>query len=172
MPLTLRSPQAIEHLLLFRLSRILATSGATVIRLCEGELGITWREWRVIASLGSDATMLSSELAVKTHLDRARTSRAVTSLVEKNLALRTAVPGDMRKAKISLTPKGKKLFQEFFPVVVSLNAGLVQGLTEQELVTLDKVLNSAQQMAENQLNQENQPKANRRLGGRRNRLKP
>jgi DNA-binding MarR family transcriptional regulator len=148
----------------------LATSGATVIRLCEGPLGITWREWRVIASLGPNAAMLSSELAIKTHLDRARTSRAVTSLVAKKRVLRVPVPGDMRKATLSLTKKGQKLFEEFFPVVAALNAGLVQDLSEQELSTLDKVLVASQLQAENLLKLENQPKANRRLGGRRLRL--
>ncbi len=47
----LTQPTQIDDLLLYRLRRLVATGGATVIRMCEGQLGITWREWRVMASL-------------------------------------------------------------------------------------------------------------------------
>lgn len=52
-----------------------------VIRLCEGRLGITRREWRIIALLAQDEGLLSSQLAERAQLDRARTSKAITSLV-------------------------------------------------------------------------------------------
>ena len=48
---TLTAPQAIDDFLLFRMHRVLAHGGGTIRRLCEGQLGITWREWRLIASL-------------------------------------------------------------------------------------------------------------------------
>lgn len=80
----LTQPTQIDDLLLYRLRRLVATGGATVIRMCEGQLGITWREWRVMASLRPGVSLLSSELAVHAQLDRARTSRAITSLVSKN----------------------------------------------------------------------------------------
>ena len=105
----LTQPTQIDDLLLYRLRRLVATGGATVIRMCEGQLGITWREWRVMASLRPGVSLLSSELAVHAQLDRARTSRAITSLVSKKLVLRQLVPHDQRKATVTLTDKGREV---------------------------------------------------------------
>lgn len=79
----LEAPQSMDDLLLFRISRILGVGGSLVIRLCEGRFGITRREWRIIALLHQGDSLLSSELALRAQLDRARTSRAIGSLVSK-----------------------------------------------------------------------------------------
>lgn len=164
---TLKEPACIDELLLYRLSRLLAVGGAKVIRLCEGGLGITWREWRVIASLRPGVSMLSSELARHTHLDRARTSRAISSLLGKKLIDRKSEPNDHRKARVCLTEKGVGIYHAFFPVVAELNAHLVQGLSAQELKVLDKALAMMQTEADKSQHEDDLPKANRRLGGRR-----
>ena len=166
MTMKLLAPSSIDDLLLYRLSRLLAVGGARVIRLCEGQLGITWREWRVIASLRPDVSMLSSELARQTQLDRARTSRAITSLGQKGLLTRQGVTSDLRKATVSLTEGGRKIYEDFFPVVASLNARLLQSLSVQELEVLDKALMVAQTEADKMLAEGGLPKANRRRGGR------
>ena len=82
----LTHPRTIDDLFLYRISRLLVTGGAQVIRLCEGTFGITRREWRILALLAQGDGLLSSELAGRAQLDRARTSRAVTALAAKQLA--------------------------------------------------------------------------------------
>lgn len=164
----LNAPQGIDDLLLFRLSRLLATAGSHIIRLCEGELGITWREWRLIASLEPHTLMQPSALAERTQLDRARTSRSITSLVAKGLMQRQSLQGDQRMALVQLTPQGAALYAKFFPVVTELNARLLQGLGAEQCATLDHALAQAQAQADLLLSQDGQPKANRRAGtGRR-----
>lgn len=167
MHLKLAKPDAIDDLLLYRLSRLLATGGASVIRLCEGQLGITRREWRIMASLKPSGSMLSSELADHAQLDRARTSRAISSLVAKGLIDRQIVPSDQRKATITLTDKGRTMYESFFPVVVGLNQRLLQGLGNDALATLDAALTHIQSEAERLQNEAGQPKANRRRSGHR-----
>jgi DNA-binding MarR family transcriptional regulator len=83
MPLASRlgAPAALDDVLLYRISRLLATAGSMVIRLCEGRYGITRREWRVLALLAQEEGLLSSQLAERAQLDRARTSKAISSLV-------------------------------------------------------------------------------------------
>ncbi|MDO8772506.1 MAG: MarR family winged helix-turn-helix transcriptional regulator [Burkholderiaceae bacterium] len=163
----LTKPIAIDDLLLYRLSRLLATGGASVIRLCEGQLGITRREWRVIASLKPNGKLLSSELADHAQLDRARTSRAISSLVAKGLIDRQVVPSDQRKATLRLTDKGRSMYEAFFPVVAELNQRLVQGLGDDTLTALDAALTHIQSEAEKLQKEAGQPKANRRRSGHR-----
>ncbi|MBK6650322.1 MAG: MarR family transcriptional regulator [Betaproteobacteria bacterium] len=160
----LRKPAQFENLLLFRLSRILASGGAPVIRLCEGRYGITRREWRVIASLQSAKRMLSSELAEHLQLDRARTSRAITSLVAKGLLQRHGVAGDQRKAAVEMTDKGRKLYAELFPQVQEINAGLLGALSDSEIALLDNMLSAVQSQAERMGMLDGLPKADRRRG--------
>ena len=87
------SRRSLDDLLLYRLSRLLAVAGSLVIRLCEGRFGITRREWQLIATLACHGELNSSQLAEHAQLDRARTSRAIGSLVDKGLASRTVPPG-------------------------------------------------------------------------------
>lgn len=164
---TLTTPRSIDDFLLFRLHRILAHGGGTIRRLCEGQLGITWREWRLIASLRPGVSMLSSELAQHAQLDRARTSRGISSLVAKGLIDRQTVPNDQRKATVCLTDKGRAMYESFFPVVTELNHRLVQSLSDAELAVLDKALLAIQSEAEKMLDDNGLPKANRRRSGHR-----
>ena len=162
----LTHPDVIDDFLMYRLSRLLAVGSASVIRLCEGELGITRREWRIMASLKPSCSMLSSELAAHAHLDRARTSRAISSLVAKGLIDRQIVPSDQRKATITLTAKGCAMYESFFPVVAELNLRMLQGLGEDALKTLDAALTHIQNEAEKLQSETGQPKANRRRSGK------
>ena len=90
----LAQPETLDDLLLYRLSRLQAAAGGVVVRYCEGQFGITRREWRVLAVLAACGPMGSSALAEQAHLDRPRTSKAVTALAGKKLISRTSRAGD------------------------------------------------------------------------------
>lgn len=165
MPL-LSDPAGLDDLLLYRLSRLLAVGGGPVIRLCEGRFGITRREWRVIARLAEGEELLSSELAEGIQLDRARTSRAVTSLVAKKLVRRQAGAADRRQARLALTEKGLGLYQELFPLVCDVNRGLLSPLSAAEVRRLESMLVRLQAQADRMMGAAGLPKADRRRGGR------
>lgn len=163
----LREPSGLDDLLLYRLSRLLAVGGSMVIRLCEGRFGITRREWRVIARLAQENELLSSELAGRIQLDRARTSRAVTSLVAKKLVRRSTGASDRRQARIALTERGRALHGELFPLVCGINRDLLAPLGPGEVRKLDAMLQALQQQADAMVAQAELPKADRRRGGAR-----
>jgi len=156
-----------DDLLLFRLSRLLAIGGAPVIRLCEGRYGITRREWRVLALLGREDNLLSSQLAQRAQLDRARTSKAITSLVAKRLVRREPRPGDRRQAALTLTDEGRSLFRSLFPQVLRIHHDLLDVLDPQETALLDGMLERLQAQADALALSAELPKADRRRGGAR-----
>ncbi len=158
-------PAAMHDLLLFRLSRLLAIGGAPVIRLCEGRYGITRREWRVLALLAREDGLRSSDLAQRAQLDRARTSKAVTSLVAKQLVRRETRAGDRRQAFLALTPAGRSLFESLFPEVLRIHHDLLSGLDDGEVALLDTLLDRLQHQADALSAQAELPKADRRRGG-------
>lgn len=144
----LTHPQAASDLLMYRLNRLLAVAGSLVVRLCEGGYGITRREWGLIMVLAQQPDLPPAELAQQLGLDRARTSRAITSLLAKNLITRTARPGDRRQAVLSLTDAGQALHGELFPQVRALNQDLLAGLDAPTVQALDHALADMQRRAQ------------------------
>jgi DNA-binding MarR family transcriptional regulator len=162
----LAAPASLDDVLLYRISRLLSTAGSMVIRLCEGSFGITRREWRLIALLAQEDGVLSSQLAQRAQLDRARTSRAITSLVAKKLVKRAIGPADRREVRLTLTEPGRKLYSQLFPLVLQINRELLSALPAAQLKSMDASLNALQAQAEVMVAQAQLPKANRRRGGR------
>jgi len=168
MTLSLRDPQTLDELLNYRLLRLYAASTAPVTRLMEGRWGITRREWRLLALMATNDALSPSSLAELAHLDRARTSRAITSLVQKKLALRVVKQGDARRASIGLSLAGRRLFEEIFPKVAAINAQVVAVLDKELVRALDRALDQLTARAV-QLNSEvaQDVRADRQSGGSR-----
>lgn len=144
----LTDPQVANDLLMYRLNRLLAVAGSLVVRLCEGGYGVTRREWGLLMVLAQQPGLPPAELALRLGLDRARTSRAISSLLAKKLLTRDAMPGDRRQAVLSLTPAGQGVHDGLFPQVKALNQELLAGLDGATVQALDHALADMQQRAE------------------------
>ncbi|MDP2819032.1 MAG: MarR family transcriptional regulator [Polaromonas sp.] len=168
----LASPEVLDDLLLYRLSRLQATAGGMVVRHCEGRFGITRREWRIVALLASRGPMGSSELAEHAHLDRPRTSKAVTTLTEKKLVNRSSRAGDARQIRLALTAAGSALHAQLFPLVRQINQDVLQVLQPAEIALLADILTRLQQSADTLAAEGGLPLADRRHGSSARRYKP
>lgn len=146
--MSLADPRRSEDLLNYRLSRLLAASGAMVVRLCEGRYGITRREWRVIAMLAEHGPVSPSDLAQRTHLERGRVSALITQLVSKKLVQRLAVPGDARRAEVTLTTEGRAVYDDLRPQSAAFNAEVLSVLSAQERDAFDGMLQRLTEAAE------------------------
>jgi DNA-binding MarR family transcriptional regulator len=166
----LAQPEILDDMLLYRLSRLHATAGSVVVRYCEGRFGITRREWRVLAVLAARGPMGSSALAEQAHLDRPRTSKAVTALAGKKLIARSNLAGDARQIQLSLTSAGVALHAELFPLVTQVNRELLAALTPAETARLGEMLHRLQQVADVMASQDGLPLADRRHGSSARRL--
>lgn len=151
----------LDDLLLYRLHQLFSTAGGMVTRLCESRFGITRREWRLIATLASRGEASSSDLAGHARLDRARTSKAVSSLVDKRLVLRTPLGGDRRQVRLRLTPEGRTLYDTLFPMAAAINAELMDALEPDARLALDAALRTLQAHAETMVAREPLPKLGR-----------
>lgn len=166
-PVRLAVSQSIDDLLLMRISRLLATAGGMVTRLCEGRFGITRREWRVLADLSKEPGVLPSQLAGRMQLDRARTSRAISSLVAKGLVARQPRPGNRRGVILTVTAQGRQIVDTMVPLAVDINRRLIDALAAQDVPVLDQSLDRLQQRADEMVAQADLPKADRRRGSAR-----
>lgn len=146
--MSLAHPQGAKDLLNYRISRLLASSGAMVVRLCEGRYGITRREWRLIAVLAEEGAMSPSELAERAHLERARVSALITALADKKLLRRVPVPGDARRAEVLLTEAGKGLYDELLPQSVHFQQEVLAVLSAPERQQFESALQKLTEAAE------------------------
>lgn len=128
----LQHPQQQDDLLLYRLYRIHATARPLVVRMCERDYGITRREWRVLSCLADVEGVQSSVLAQRTMLDRARTSRAITSLAEKGLLRREPKPSDRREVHVFLTDEGRRVHAEVLPRIAAIQRELLSPFSDEE----------------------------------------
>ena len=103
----------------------------------------------------------SSELAEHAQLDRARTSKAVGSLVAKHLVSRVVRPGDRRQVRLGLTESGQALYEELFPLVTQINAELLGALSDDDAARLDESLHRLHARAERMVEEAVLPKADR-----------
>lgn len=163
---SLTQPQSISDLMLFRINRLLSVGGAPVIRLCEGTYGISRREWRLLAAMACVGGLMPSQLAQHAQLDRARTSKGITSLVQKKLVQRQVQLGDKRKALLQLTAAGRALYATLFPQVLVIHHDLLGALTPAEVSLLDGLLTKLQVSADRVQKTAGGPKADRRRGSR------
>lgn len=150
-----------NELFLYRLTRLQAVAVAPVGRLCQARYGVSRREWRLIVVLARHGPVLSSELADFAQLDRARTSRIVTTLVDLKLIAREVIPSDRRQARVSLTDKGRALYDEFLPVVEELNRQLLLALAPEEIAQLDGLMDRLAERAKANLAALDLPKQRR-----------
>ena len=133
-------PQGQSDLLLYRLYRIHATAGPLVVRMCERDYGITRREWRVLSCLADVEGVLSSELAERTMLDRARTSRTLTRLVGKKLVRREPKPSDRREVHVFLTDEGRRVYGEVLPRIAVIQRELLAPFSAQQREQLSELM--------------------------------
>lgn len=159
---------SIEDLLLYRVSRLSSVAGAMVVRLCEGGYGITRREWGVVAQLYENGSLPPSALAERMHRDRARTSRTLTALVQKQLVLRTIPANDRRSALVGITPEGRALYEALMPQIQSINSQILDALQPDAVAQFDEALDRLQARAQSLVAElsPDLPKANRRQGQR------
>lgn len=143
----LRHPRSILDLVNYQMHLIEAVNASNVTRICEGEFGITRREWRFIALLAALGEMAPSDLALRAGLDRSRTSKALMPLLAKKLIERRSQPGDRRRATVGLTPDGRALYDRIFPRVQRINTELLAVLSDGDVRLLARVLNTLRRRA-------------------------
>ena len=166
--MSLADPRGSQDLLNYRLSRLLAASGAMVVRLCEGRYGITRREWRLIAVLAEEGAMSPSQLAERTHLERGRVSALITQLTAKKLLQRGAVPGDARRAELNLTDAGRAVYQDLLPLSAAFQREVLGALSAEEQAAFEAMLRKITEAAERiAASRPVTEKADRRHGGAR-----
>jgi DNA-binding MarR family transcriptional regulator len=142
-PDPLGQPQALGDLLLYQLSVITRTSGLPMVRLFEGEFGMTRRHWHVLALVVEHGGLAASQLAALCWLDRPQVSRAVAGLRAQGLV--QPGPGPARGRLLLATDQGQTRYRQALARVAQFNADLASVLDLAERQQLQALLQRLQQ---------------------------
>jgi DNA-binding MarR family transcriptional regulator len=96
--------------------------------------------WRALAVLAADATTTAAEIAARTGLDKMTVSRALASLEATGRIARRPDPHDGRRALVSLTPAGRKVFEAVWAQAREREAAALAGITAAERTRLARAV--------------------------------
>lgn len=130
----------LDRFLPYRLSVLSNRVSSEIARHYSDRFGLTIPEWRVMAVLGQTPHLSARDVAARTAMDKVQVSRAVASLVEGRRVQRRDDAGDGRVTRLSLTAKGRAIYDQIVPLALNLEAVFLSTLTREERETLDRLM--------------------------------
>jgi DNA-binding MarR family transcriptional regulator len=130
----------------FQLNRLAAevSSALSVEYAARYELDIP--EWRVLATLGFRHEPCSAQyIADCTRTHKSTISRAVTSLMKRQIVERVENADDRREFRLRLTREGVALYEELIPRLLRKEQEILSGLSAQERRDFARLLGKIEQ---------------------------
>ena len=117
----------------FRLNRLAAEVSAALASEYRERYRLDIPEWRVLATLGFRNDACSAQyVAHCTRTHKSTISRAVTTLMKRQLVERVENKDDRREFQLRMTRKGKALYQELIPRLKRREQEIMSCLSAQE----------------------------------------
>jgi DNA-binding MarR family transcriptional regulator len=138
---TASKPQLnLDTFLPYRLSVLSTRVSDAIARQYSERFDLSIPEWRIIAVLGQTPNLSARDVARRTAMDKVQVSRAATSLVEARRVARSEDTDDARISRLSLTAKGRAIYDEVAPLALRLESLLLSSLSAQERDTLENLM--------------------------------
>jgi DNA-binding MarR family transcriptional regulator len=117
----------------FRLNRLAAEVSAALSGEYHERYGLDIPEWRVLATLGFRNDACSAQyIAHCTRTHKSTISRAVTTLMQRQLVERVENEDDRREFRLRMTRKGRALYEELIPRLLRKEQEILSCLSAQE----------------------------------------
>ncbi len=110
--------------------------------------GLTVSEWRTMVVLGPQQALSAGEIVARSSMDKVAVSRAIKRLRDSGLLKRDIDGDDRRRAVLRLTDKGRAVFDSLVPLVLQLEADLLDGSSDDERETLLRLMDRVRRNAE------------------------
>ena len=117
----------------FQLNRLAAEVSSALSVEYAARYGLDIPEWRVLATLGFRHDACSAQyIAHCTRTHKSTISRAVTSLMKRQIIERVENEDDRREFRLRLTRKGATLYEELIPRLLRKEQEILSCLSAQE----------------------------------------
>jgi len=130
----------------FRLNRLAAEVSAALSSEYQERYRLDIPEWRVLATLGfRDDACSAQYIAHCTRTHKSTISRAVTTLMARQLVERVENADDRREFRLRMTRKGKALYEELIPRLKRKEQAILSCLSAQERRDFAQMLGKIEQ---------------------------
>ena len=129
----------LEEFLPYRLA-VLSSVVSRVIAQVAARHDLKLGEWLVLMKLGESGQMTAKSISVRNRMHKTKVSRVVAVLMERELIGRALNPIDLRQSFFSLTPLGKRLYDEDVPLAADVGRRLEDAVPEAERAAVEECL--------------------------------
>ncbi|MEM7494157.1 MAG: MarR family winged helix-turn-helix transcriptional regulator [Pseudomonadota bacterium] len=134
-------PLRLDDFLPYRLSVLSNAISTQIAHIYENEFSLSIWQWRIIAVLGEHSGLTATDVAQRTLMDKPTVSRAVSSLIERNLIERITDQEDRRRMPLTLTHDGKTIYKAVIPRALQCEEDVLAALDPREIAILHALLN-------------------------------
>lgn len=122
----------LRKLLTYRLARLNAQLNSQAIRILKRTIGVSLTQWRVLVVLDSNGDMSSSSIVRAASLDKGQLSRTLKPMMDEGLIRSTQSQADNRIFVLSMTEKGRALYDKALPEMRARQKRLLSQLSPDE----------------------------------------
>jgi DNA-binding MarR family transcriptional regulator len=144
-------PIPLEHWIGYRFSLISARLGNYIAQMYTSRHDLTMPAWRSLAVIARFQPLTAKELAMLTSSDAFKVARAIELLVRRGLIRRDVDEEDRRRASLSLTAEGRKIYKDIEQFSTRVERELAAALDQTELAVLREVLDKLDRQLENRI---------------------
>lgn len=145
---SLKQPREIEDFLVYRLYRLVAIALRGSDAMYRRELGISRREWRILAYLAKTPGASLKALASDSGIDMVVASRSVSAMVERGLLSKQRDGVNKRVVRLHPTERGQDLHDKAQALAARFNQRFASCLTDDEAVLMEGLLRKLERQAE------------------------
>lgn len=124
--------RSLERTLTYRMHLLHKLTDQDSQRLYPLEVGLSLSDGRCLAAVGAFEPLSVNQLARLANLNKGQASRAAQYLVEEGLVAKNDVAGDARGVELTLTPRGRKVWQKTMALIDRRNGEVFGCLSTQE----------------------------------------
>lgn len=125
----------------YRLSTLSNRISRAIADRYEQRFALSLPEWRTVAVLGEESNLSAADVGERTAMDKVAVSRAVKNLLKTGRIERYFSPDDRRRSVLALSKLGREVYEKVVPLALSYESALLDGLSQEEQESLDKILN-------------------------------
>lgn len=122
----------LEDFLPYKLSVLSNRISQAIARQYAEQFDLSITQWRVVAILGQFDAISANEVAEKTVMDKVAVSRAVTTLLNRELLIREFDADDRRRSQLSLSPSGQALHAQIAPLALAYEQSLLASFSQEQ----------------------------------------
>src|ERR1700759_3220230 len=147
----INASRPLESWIGYRFGLIAARIGNFIAPMCASRHSLTMPAWRSLAVIARYQPLTAKQLAMLTSSDAFKVTRAIELLVRRGLIRRDVDKEDRRRASLSLTVEGRKVYKDIEKFSVRVERVLIGALEEKELAMLQQCLDKLDRQLENRI---------------------